>query len=98
MIRPNKHAEQICIETPVLLIGFNRPDKIYARLKELQQVKLKHLHISIDYFDDASYKEHKSIIEKARNSFPKESFSYELKDRNLGLTGHVTSEISKLFT
>jgi hypothetical protein len=82
---------QDCI---VLILGFNRPEFVEQRVKELGPNPPFHVHISIDGGISSEIRNGYATIEQGLNT---ERFNISYKNTNLGLVKHVTGEISHLF-
>lgn len=85
-------------ETALLLLGFNRPDNLRARLDEISKNEITSLIISIDGggSPDSSSQIIKIIDEfNARN--PKFASKTIFRKKNLGLAKHITTAISEVF-
>jgi hypothetical protein len=82
---------QNCI---VLILGFNRPEFVEQRVKELGPNPPFRVHISIDGGINSDMQDHYAEIE---HDLDKRYFNISYKKTNLGLVKHVTGEISQLF-
>jgi len=84
-------------EVGVLLLGFNRPELLHKRIKEIYESKLENLYISIDGGLESHTKEMNQIKTYAQNKFSDlHFFSLTHHENNLGLVKHVTGEIAKV--
>lgn len=84
-------------DVPVLLIGFNRPEFIKARVRELARMPIKKLYISLDGGSYENYDEMVEALEWCQNTLENIEFLQIYKnEKNLGLVTHITSTISKL--
>jgi hypothetical protein len=83
---------------PVLLIGYNRPELIIRRVKELLRNNVKILHISIDGCDSLreTMKETLEIVSSLCKN--KCEVTYKIHEKNIGLARHITNEITTLIT
>lgn len=81
---------QDCI---VLVVGFNRPEFVERRIKELGPNPPLPVHISIDGGISSELRNSYAHIEK---ELDKEFFKIDYKNTNLGLVKHVTGAISTL--
>ena len=85
-------------DVPILLIGFNRPEFLLDRLRELQKMPIKHLYISIDGNPNSDKSSMLSVVDYANGAFSKlENLNIEIQSENLGLAKHLTTAISKVF-
>ena len=82
-------------DIPVILVGFNRPELIEARLKELSKQPISKLYINIDFSSQEINKEMEKIvanfIEKHRNRIEINSI---FQNKNLGLNDHIIFSIN----
>jgi hypothetical protein len=84
-------------EVPVVLIGFNRPEFIIARVYELARMPIKKLYISLDGGNRENNDEMKKAIDWCTNELKDiELFEIYQHEKNLGLVDHVTSTIKNL--
>lgn len=82
----------------VLLIGFNRPEKIARRITELSKMNVIKLMISIDGGTDSHNPEMETVIRDAKKSFSAAtSVVIHHHKKNMGLAKHVTSAIGEAF-
>ena len=81
---------QDCI---VLIVGFNRPEYVERRVKELGPNPPFPVHISID---GGISSELRNIYANIEKELQKEYFTIDYKNINLGLVTHVTGAISML--
>jgi hypothetical protein len=77
-------------ETPVLLIGYRRPEYTKKQLKILKNTKIENIYISYDYFnkeisDDFQLMQHESSQIISSNCKPK----FRIQNQNLGLVNHI---------
>lgn len=86
------------LRTPILIIGFNRPELIEKRLRELLKNRNEIIHVSIDFGGIESRIEHEKILNKIAAACENPNFSYNIESSNLGLTKHVTSAISRVLS
>lgn len=85
-------------DVPILLIGFNRPEFLLARLRELQKMPIRHLYISIDGNPNSDKSSMLPVFDYVNNAFSKlDNLNIEIQSENLGLAEHLTSAISKVF-
>lgn len=98
MILSNLNDRNNVIETPILLIGYNRPENIEKCLSALKDIVIKTIHVSIDYIDEFTAAEHQAILEKYITETNFINYSFTVQNSNLGLTKHVTLAISSMFT
>jgi hypothetical protein len=84
--------------TSVLLIGYNRPENIVQRIKELEKNVIENLYISLDKCLDPLIA--KEVLTAAEESVTKSSLSKNTtiwrQDRNLGLSNHICWAIKKV--
>lgn len=86
-----KHSNQI------LLIGYNRPEKILERLKELKNIPKIDVFVSIDWDSEIQETYFYELLKKEKNTWPKTSiFDFSIEPCNLGLAQHVTQAITKV--
>jgi len=79
----------------ILLIGFNRPEKLHARLLELRRITSSDVFVSIDWQSENQEKKFRELLENECGSWPRLSkFEFEIKSENLGLAKHITQAIS----
>jgi hypothetical protein len=82
----------------ILLIGFNRLEKLETRLHELRSVTSSDVFVSIDWQSENQAKKFRKVLENESSSWPKLSkFEFEIKGENLGLARHITQAISHAF-
>ena len=81
---------------PVLLIGFNRPELLEMRVEELLQNKVTNLSISIDGNELLRNEMEQSIRKIEKMCKNKCRLATKLHSKNLGLAGHITSEITRM--
>jgi len=86
------------INSPVLLLGFNRPDYIKTRLKEIISWNPPHIYISVDgpknESDSIAYSE---IHDFLLNYKDNEKITIYFNKKNLGLSYNSTGAIKKIF-
>ena len=85
-----KSKSQDCI---VLILGFNRPEFVEQRVKQLGSNPPFRVHISVD---GGISSEIRKRYESMENALDKNYFKIDYKDTNLGLVKHLTGAISKL--
>lgn len=94
----NKDEFSTPSNTPILLLGYNRPELVEKRLAEISNFQLRHLIISIDGSDLSTKSKFESIIEnfksKNRNL---DTIEIVLHEKHLGLTKHIVQTISEVF-
>lgn len=84
--------------TPVLLLGYNRPELIIKRLVEISNFRNRHLIISVDGSDLSTKLKFESIIKKFKTTEKKlSSIEILLHENHLGLTKHIVQAISNVF-
>jgi hypothetical protein len=81
---------------PVLLIGFNRPELLEMRVKELLQNKVTILSISIDGNELIRNEMELSLSKIEKMCENKCRLTTKLHSKNLGLAKHITSEITRM--
>lgn len=82
---------------PILLIGFNRLEKLQERLEELAKIAPEIIYVSIDYESDNQVAEFTRSLEEIKSNWPKSSELFvDIKNKNLGLALHITSEITEV--
>lgn len=80
----------------VIIFGFNRPEMIERRLKEVLKIAPPHVFVSIDYKDIVMLGEMKAIVESYIEMWPtKSSLTYRLHTQNQGLVSHISQTISE---
>jgi len=93
--QPNNNSS---LETPILVIAFNRPDLTYQLFEALRQIKPKRLYVAID---GARNEEEKERVEKVKDVFRSVDWECEVKQlyrkENLGCKRGVKSAIDWLF-
>lgn len=83
----------------ILLIGYNRPEKIQDRLKELKKLRPQSLFVSIDWKSEAQRREFLGILDAESKAWPIElTFEYRVLERNLGNAEHLVESISQVLT
>jgi hypothetical protein len=83
----------------VLLVGYNRPDLLIKRIKELSKENIVNFYISIDGGEASQTREMEIFKEFAMNeleSVPNLSITHE--EKNLGLVKHMTTKISQVLS
>lgn len=84
-------------EVPVLLVGFNRPDFIKARVGELSRMPIDKLYISLDGGYTDSDKEMQQSLDWSKKRLKDiHLFQIYKHEKNLGLVTHITSIITNL--
>lgn len=87
------------IKSPVLLIGFNRPEYFKLRLKEILSWNPPHLYITIDGPRTDEDKIELDIIYREISNIPdSQQFTVWVLEKNLGLSFHITEAVSKVLT
>lgn len=82
--------------TGLLLVGFNRPELIEARIRELTAMKALNVTISIDGGIGSKQSEISQIVEKYYRSIQDGPILKVIyRDSNLGLAKHVTLAVSE---
>lgn len=85
-------------ETVILLLGFNRPEKLHRRLVEIAGNYPTKLVISLD---GGSSSGARSKMVKSVNNFKKQNPEFRteliLREQNLGLSKHITTAIAEVF-
>ena len=81
---------------PILLIGYNRPDLLQARLKEIDHLPIPILYICVDSTPAGPNPGIVGAINEFQSLNHKFEVSVIIQDQNLGLTKHVTQSISKV--
>lgn len=83
---------------PLLLIGYNRPEKLEKRLKEIADLSIERIYISIDGSTPPICKEMKKILAKAPQQLRSNiNLIVKQHEDNLGLVKHLTSTINSIF-
>lgn len=81
---------------PILLLGYNRPDLFKMRLKEIAELPITRLYISIDSIDCGPDKQLLDLISEFSPKNPKLDVLIFTQSENLGLTRHITGAIDKV--
>jgi hypothetical protein len=94
-ISPSKliKPEHVC----VLLIGFNRPELLKKRVKELYKSSASSIYISIDGGLESHTREMAEFKTYAINLLGNQIINLHHHENNLGLVKHITETISKIF-
>lgn len=83
-------------EIVVVLFGFNRPEKIVDRLKELELQPPINLLVSIDFHSANLSLEFEEILSGFAQKWPRNcGFKYVIHQKNHGLSSHITRTISE---
>ena len=83
--------------TPILVLGFNRPELIDSRIRELNEMRAPIVRVSIDGGTNSKQDEIKAVITGAIQSFNGKSMPDILyRERNLGLSQHITLAITEV--
>ncbi len=86
-------------ESPVLLLGFNRIEHIRKRLPEIISWNPPHIYVSIDGPKNSSENEIFSEITNYLSNFKTDKrITIYLNKKNLGLSNHITSAITKILS
>ncbi|QLL24322.1 hypothetical protein DLE04_00990 [Actinobacteria bacterium IMCC26103] len=83
-------------DIPVLLIGFNRPELLKKRVQELIRENVKNLIISVDGCPELREEMQNTLNEIREICINQCQVSITLHEDNLGLSKHLTGEISKV--
>ena len=85
------------MDVPILLIGFNRPELLLSRVKEIIRMKAPVLFISIDGGNDANQSLMSNAVQQVK-TFDTSSTKIIIKHhtQSLGLVDHITSAISRV--
>ncbi len=84
-------------DVPVLLIGFNRPKLIKARVNELSLMPIKKLYISLDGGSDENYNQMLKVMKWSQAKLKHiEYLKIYMQEKNLGMVKHITSTITML--
>jgi hypothetical protein len=81
---------------PILIIGYNRPELLEARLNEISQIQFPKLYISLDATQYGQLTQNLEIISALQNNSNSFHLEVNLESKNLGLTRHVTKAISNV--
>lgn len=81
---------------PILLIGYNRPERLQDRLNEIKLLPVTKLFISVDSMDDGVDPDISKIVNIFVDSEPSIQTTINFEPQNLGLTKHITSAISRI--
>jgi len=83
-------------DIPLVLVGYNRPELIEKRLKEISSMPISKLYINIDFESNEMTQIMQSIIndfeKKHKNNFITEA---NIQNENLGLNDHIFFSINK---
>ena len=83
-------------EIVVVLFGFNRPEKIVDRLRELERQAPRNLLVSIDFHSVELSLEFEEILKTFSLKWPRNcDFKYVIHMKNHGLSSHITQTISE---
>ncbi len=82
-------------DIPILLIGFNRPELLKKRVHELLREKAKNIIISVDGCPQLRTEMQNVLTEIREVCLNRCQVSITLHEVNLGLSKHLTGEISK---
>lgn len=83
--------------TPILLIGYNRPELLKKRLEEIGHFEFKYLYISIDGSNLSVASKIKQVIRESKPLLQHiEVVNTKFHKQNLGLTKHITGAISDI--
>lgn len=85
------------VRIPVLLIGYNRPDFLLNRFRELATQEIGHLTISIDG-EGMSPEELTRIEIQAKEILKHKKFHLVIREKNFGLCAHIVSAISEILS
>lgn len=84
--------------TPILLLGYNRPEMVQKRLAEISNFQVRHVIVSIDGSNLATKQKFKTIIKVAKTQLKNlDSFKVIMHNKNLGLSKHIVQAISTAF-
>jgi hypothetical protein len=84
-------------ETALLLLGYNRPQNLQARLLEISRNEPVPLIVSIDGGDSIDRKTAMNLIDDFKVRNPEFETRLILRTQNLGLAKHITTAISEVF-
>lgn len=84
--------------TAVLLVGYNRPENLLQRITELSRNRPEKLYISIDGSDNSVIRTgiSESIETGAKLYFDPKTLNVNIMPRNLGLSSHIDTAVSKI--
>lgn len=81
----------------VVLFGYNRLEKISARLQELRNICPDSVHVSIDWVSDQQSVEFRQYLESQQSTWPKASkLSFHIHSANQGMVSHITETVTKI--
>jgi len=82
-------------DTPILLLGFNRPDLLKKRIQEISKMNIRNIYVSIDGGSHSNTVEMLDLIKSIPKYFRNnENIIVTHQESNLGLTNHITESIS----
>ena len=85
------------LDTPILLLGFNRPDLLNKRIQEISKMNIRNLYVSIDGGSQSNTVEMLNLIKSIPNNFFNHvNVIVTHQKYNLGLTKHMTESISAI--
>lgn len=80
----------------LLLIGFNRIDLLEKRLRELQDVNVRNIFVSIDFHSEHMSNEFTQLLDKYKNEWNQNTiFNYRILEKNAGLGIHISELITQ---
>jgi GR25 family glycosyltransferase involved in LPS biosynthesis len=83
--------------TPILLIGFNRPELLKKRINEIKNMQVQVIYISIDGGSQSHTKEMLDLVSKIPNMFDQSTKIKIIHHKNnIGLTTHISQSISNV--
>ncbi len=91
----NSKESSECIQ--IVVFGYNRLDKIIARLAELREINTRNVHVSIDWFSEKLSEDFRQVLESAQLAWPKESkFSFFIHHSKNGMVRHITETVTRV--
>jgi hypothetical protein len=83
----------------VILIGYNRLEKISERLQELRGITPKNLLVSIDYKSKSQSRAFENLLRETSLNWNSEcNLEYQIQSENKGLALHITETITNSLT
>jgi hypothetical protein len=80
---------------PLILVGFNRPDLIKARLNEISKLPILKLYINIDFSSKEMTEEMKDIVGNFSEKYGRNiKIKSVFQNKNLGLNNHIIQSVN----
>ena len=85
------------MNSPILIVGFNRPDKLISNLDTISKWAVPHIYISIDGPTDESTKDITKGIKIYLQKFESnQKYTIWINDTNLGISRNISEAISRI--